>query len=95
MTPVAFKSSLSRPEPPKGLTAPLDALWWAGKGNWDKAHKIVQDEDSVEAAWVHAYLHRVEGDLHNAGGWYKRAGKPPSTAPLDSEWEEIARALLV
>ena len=94
MTPVAFKSSLSRPEPPKGLTAPLDALWWAGKGNWDKAHKIVQDEDSVEAAWVHAYLHRVEGDLANARYWYRQATRTPATATFDAEWAEISRALL-
>ena len=53
---------------------PLAALWWAAKGNWDEAHKIVQDEETADAAWVHAYLHRVEGDLGNAGYWYRRAG---------------------
>ena len=89
-----FKASLSGEAPAPQLDAPLAALWWAAKGDWDQAHKIAQDEATREAAWVHAYLHRVEGDERNAGGWYKRAGKTPSTASLDSEWEEIARALL-
>ena len=61
-----------------GPDAPLAALWWAAKGEWDKAHEIVQDEDDADAAWVHAYLHRVEGDLGNAGYWYRRAGKSES-----------------
>ena len=89
-----FKASLSGAAPAPGLDAPLAALWWAAKGNWDAAHKLAQDEATADAAWVHAYLHRVEGDEHNAGGWYNRAGRTPSTASLDSEWEEIARALL-
>jgi hypothetical protein len=94
MTPSAFKRSLSSKKPPAGLSPALTALWWTGNDAWDKAHNIVMNEDGADCAWVHAYLHRVEGDLHNAGGWYKRAGKTPSTASLDSEWEEIARALL-
>lgn len=89
-----FRSSLSASAPAQGLNAPLAALWWAAKGKWDEAHKIVQDEETADAAWVHAYLHRVEGDLSNAGGWYGRAGRPVSTAPLQEEWETIARALL-
>ena len=72
----------------------LEALWHDAKGDWDSAHKVVQSEESAEAAWVHAYLHRKEGDLSNAGGWYRRAGRPASTAPLKEEWETIARALL-
>ena len=89
-----FRASLSGAAPAPGLDAPLAALWWAGKGNWDQAHKIAQDEDDASSAWVHAYLHRVEGDLGNAGYWYRRAGKPVTTGPLESEWEQMASALL-
>jgi hypothetical protein len=89
-----FKSSLFNGAPPSDLAEPLQALWWAQKGDWDKAHTIVMNDDSAEAAWVHAYLHRVEGDLGNAGYWYRRAGKPAETRPLDTEWAAIVQALL-
>jgi hypothetical protein len=89
-----FKASLSGASPAPGLDAPLAALWWAARGGWDQAHKIVQDEDSADAAWVHAYLHRVEGDLGNARYWYRRAAKPVASASLETEWEQIASALL-
>jgi hypothetical protein len=90
-----FKASLSDAAPAPSLNPPLSALWWAAKGDWDQAHKIVQDEPTADAAWVHAYLHRVEGDLSNAGYWYRRAGRPVCELPLREEWREIARALLV
>jgi len=89
-----FKSSLSGAAPAPEVHAPLAALWWAAKGGWDAAHKLVQDDATADAAWVHAYLHRVEGDLGNAGYWYRRAGKPVATGSLESEWERIASALL-
>jgi hypothetical protein len=89
-----FKASLSGAAPAPGLDAPLAALWWAAKGNWDQAHKIVQDEDTADAAWVHAYLHRVEGDLGNAGYWYRQARRPVASGSLDREWQEIASELL-
>jgi hypothetical protein len=89
-----FRVSLSGEAPPARLGEPAEALWWAAKGDWDKAHQLVQDDDSREAAWVHAYLHRVEGDLANAGYWYRRAGRPETKAALDAEWAEIAAALL-
>jgi len=82
------------PAPPGGLAAPLTALWWAAKGDWDKAHAIVMNEDGRDAAWVHAYLHRVEGDLGNARYWYRAAGRPAATAALDSEWDDMVAALL-
>jgi hypothetical protein len=90
----AFKASLSGAAPAPNLDAPLAALWWAAKGHWDQAHKIVQDEDDANAAWVHAYLHRVEGDSANAGYWYRQAGQPVAAGPLEAEWERIAAALL-
>jgi hypothetical protein len=89
-----FKSSLSGAAPAPQLNAPLAALWWAAKDGWDQAHKLVQDEATADAAWVHAYLHRVEGDLSNAGYWYRQAGKPVAKDSLDSEWERITAALL-
>jgi hypothetical protein len=89
-----FKASLSGIAPASDLNPPLAALWWAGKGNWDQAHKIVQDESDKDSAWVHAYLHRVEGDLGNAGYWYRQAGKPVATDPVETEWERMVSALL-
>ncbi len=89
-----FKASLSGAAPAPGLDAPLAALWWAAKGDWDAAHKLVQDEETSGAAWIHAYLHRVEGDLGNAGYWYRRAGKPVAAGPVEAEWERIASELL-
>ena len=89
-----FASSLSKSSPPAGASGPLRALWWAAKGNWDAAHKIAQDEDDKDSAWVHAYLHRVEGDLGNAGYWYRLAGKPVATGSLETEWEGMVAALL-
>jgi len=89
-----FRESLAGASPPAGLAPPVAALWQAAKGDWDGAHRLVQDESSNDAAWVHAYLHRVEGDLGNAGYWYRRAGKPVAKGSLDEEWGAIAAALL-
>ena len=94
MSVADFKASLSGAAPAPGLDAPLAALLWAAKGNWNEAHRIVQDEDDADSAWVHAYLHRVEGDLGNAGYWYRRASKPVAAGSLETEWEGIAAALL-
>jgi hypothetical protein len=67
-----FKASVSDASPAAQLGAPLTALWWAAKDDWDRAHRIVQDETTADAAWVHAYLHRVEGDLGNAGAHFPK-----------------------
>ncbi len=94
MTVAAYIASLDSATPAPDLSAPLAGLWWAAKGDWDQAHKIVQDDSSREAAWVHAYLHRVEGDLGNAGYWYRQAGQPTAKDSLQAEWERIAATLL-
>jgi hypothetical protein len=94
MTLAEFKRSLAKTKPPTGLAPALSALWWAAKDEWDKAHTIVMDEAGKDCAWVHAYLHRVEGDLGNAGYWYRRAGKPVATGSLEAEWERIAAELI-
>lgn len=82
--------------PPAGLTPALQALWQDARGDWEAAHGCVQDEASRDGSWVHAYLHRKEGDLGNAGYWYARAGRvqPGRAVALAQEWAEIARALL-
>jgi hypothetical protein len=86
--------SLGRDKPPEGIGGALQALWCEKKGDWDRAHELTQQEPDPEGAWVHAYLHRVEGDESNAGYWYRRAGRPHSQAPLEEEWKEIAQALI-
>ena len=94
MTNDEFKASLEGSAPPEGLGRALQALWHEAKGDWDKAHKLAQAEKGETGAWVHAYLHRVEGDLSNAGYWYRRADKPASCAALAQEWDDIVSALL-
>jgi Tfp pilus assembly protein PilF len=90
----SFKETLAKDGPPE-LSHALRALWWDAKGDWDKAHASAQqDEQSPEGTWVHAYLHRKEGDLSNAGHWYRRAGQPVATTSLEAEWATIAGALL-
>jgi hypothetical protein len=88
-----FRASMTG-GPPAELSAPLLALWHAGRGDWDRAHGLVQDDGGGDGAWVHAHLHRQEGDLGNAAYWYRLAGKPVATATISDEWSEIARALL-
>jgi hypothetical protein len=90
----AFQASLAEAAPPAGLAPALAALWHDAKGDWDAAHRLAQAEDDAAGAWVHAYLHRVEGDLGNAAYWYRRAGKPASQQPLRDEWTAIVRSLL-
>jgi len=89
-----FRRSCAAARPPAELARPPEALWWAAKGDWDKAHKIVMEEEGADAAWVHAHLHRVEGDLPNAGYWYRTAGRPVASGALDEEWAVIAAELL-
>lgn len=90
-----FKNSLAATTPPSGLPISLAALWQDAKGNWAGAHALVQDhEDQQVCNWIHAYLHRKEGDLANAGYWYRRSDKPLSKKSLDEEWTEITTTLL-
>ncbi|MFN3982809.1 MAG: hypothetical protein ACK4SA_20710 [Caldilinea sp.] len=88
-----FRESLTQTTPPAGSSAPLQALWYAAKGDWDRAHDLTQPGGAA-LDWVHAYLHRVEGDLANAGYWYRRAGKPIATTPLDEEWATLVETFL-
>jgi len=94
MTLDDFKASLADPQPPAGLSPALQALWHAAQDDWHAAHEIAQDNPGAEAAWVHAYLHRQEGDLGNADYWYRRAGRSRPATSLAAELEAIGAALL-
>jgi hypothetical protein len=89
-----FRASLSQTEPPAELSPALAALWWTGKQDRDRAHRIVMDEGGKDCAWVHAHLHRSEGDLDNARYWYRQAQRPVATVPLDAEWDAMVQVLL-
>jgi len=94
VTLAEFKESTAQARPPERLAPALIALWWDAKGDWERAHGEVMDEADTDCAWVHAYLHRREGDLANARYWYGQARKPAATGTLDAEWDRIARTLL-
>jgi len=88
-----MRATLDRTEPPPGLTPPLAALWWDAKGDWARAHSLVDELETQEAMAVHAYLHRKEGEAWNADYWYERAGKQYHRATLDAEWAALAEGL--
>jgi hypothetical protein len=89
-----FKQSLTAEEPPSNLGLALEALWYAAKGDWQAAHERAQAQEDRDGAWVHAYLHRQEGDAANAAYWYRRAQQPVASGSLEEEWESVAKALL-
>jgi hypothetical protein len=89
-----LKESLSFAQPPVNVSAYIKALWYDANGNWDEAHKLIQDINDANASWIHAYLHRKEGDISNADYWYSKAGKTRPSVSLNMEWEQIADELL-
>lgn len=94
MTWEEFTVSLTKKDVPENLTVYLRALWYDAQGNWNKAHEVAQDIEDKTGSWIHAYLHRKEGDTGNAAYWYRRAAKPMPSCPLRQEHEEMVRALL-
>ena len=94
MTLTEFRASLGETAPPAGAGPALAALWLDAKGDWTGAHDLAQADAGGAGAWVHAYLHRKEGDDGNAAYWYRRAGKPVAKAAHAEEWAEIVAALL-
>jgi hypothetical protein len=90
----SFMTSLSSPNPPAELNDYLLSLWYDGKGDWSKAHKIIQDIEDENGSWIHAYLHRKEGDVGNADYWYRKAGRSRPGSSLKEEWTNITAALL-
>lgn len=95
MTTAEEFKDMSKPEPPAGMGPALQALWWAGKGDWGRAHQCVQEHEGEPSCdLVHAYLHRQEGDAGNARYWYRSAGRPVPTMSLPEEWDAIAAEFL-
>ena len=94
MTLEEFKESLVKSSPPERTNKPLQAMWHDAKGNWDKAHGVAQSVNDATGAWVHAYLHRKEGDTSNASYWYTRASKSMPDISLEEEWDQITSELL-
>ena len=94
MTLQQFRDSVLHEDAPSKMSLALAALWWDAKGDWKQAHESAQQDEGPAGSWVHAYLHRKEGDPSNAGYWYRRAGKPPAGNSFEEEWVEIAEALL-
>jgi hypothetical protein len=94
MTIAEFKASLASAAPPAGLPFSLLALWHDAQGDWEKAHGVAQDATDADGSWIHAYLHRKEGDASNAAYWYRRADRPVASGSLSAEWEQIATELL-
>lgn len=89
-----FKNSIKNENPPVGLALHVEALWYDGKGDWVKAHSLIDDLDDKQSSHVHAYLHRKEGDIWNADYWYKKAGKVRPAVSLDEEWEQLVSLYL-
>ena len=89
-----YKQSLSDSSAPFDISDHLKALWYDVKGDWNKSHEIIQDIEDKTAAWIHAYLHRKEGDIGNADYWYRRAGKSRPDKTLEEEWKNIVETLL-
>ena len=94
MTLEQFRRSLAQASAPPSASNALRAMWEDEKGNWSAAHAIAQEIDDSTGSWIHAYLHRKEGDLGNAGYWYRRARQPIAHDTLEEEWERIVLALL-
>jgi hypothetical protein len=89
-----FRTSLAEKEPPAALSVPLAALWWDAKGDWTRAHDLVDELETADGMAVHAYLHRKGGQIENADYWYARAGRAFERPAFDAEWEVLAEALL-
>ena len=89
-----FTKSIGGAYPPETINSYARSLWYDAKGDWETAHTIIQDIEDKTAAWIHAYLHRKEGDTGNASYWYNRAGKKMPALTLEEEWEEIAKVVL-
>ncbi len=90
----SFNYTLDMGQPPSDFIEPVKAMWWERKGYWEKAHEIVQVRSDKDSAWVHAYLHRKEGDESNAAHWYEKAGRKPPVVDHEEEFRQIVETLL-
>ena len=89
-----FQSALQSSEPPLGMSAPLQALWWDARGDWSRAHSLVDELETPDGMAVHAYLHRKEGQQWNADYWYRLAGRTYYREQLADEWAALVEGLL-
>jgi hypothetical protein len=89
-----FRATTAESAPPEGMSLALQTLWWDAKGDWNRAHQCAQQDEGKTGSAVHAYLHRKEGDMRNAGGWYSRAGREPAGGALEEEWQSLAEEML-
>lgn len=94
MNLTALKESLLAESPPEAASLYLKSLWYDAKNNWNKAHELIQDVPDKNASWIHAYLHRKEGDIWNADYWYTKAGKKRPNLSLQEEWEQIVNSFI-
>ncbi len=94
MTAFELRQTIADDAPPGGLPLLVEAMWWEAHGDWHRAHRMVDELTTPEGAWVHAYIHRSEGDLGNAGYWYRQAARPVCRVSLSEEWVEIVEELL-
>ena len=94
MTFEQFQQSLSQSSPPPAISKHLESLWYDAKGDWEQSHNIIQEINDSDASWIHAYLHRKEGDTWNADYWYSRAGKTRPGITLEAEWEKIVKRII-
>jgi hypothetical protein len=90
----AFRNSILEENPPLGIGEPLAALWWDAKGDWARAHALVDELETPDGMAVHAYLHRKEGEQWNADYWYRRAGRRFHRERLEEEWTALVAGLL-
>lgn len=94
MTLQDFENTLQQSSPPAGTSVLLQALWFDARGEWEQAHQLAQDVNTMAGSWIHAYLHRKEGDRSNAQYWYHRANKKMPAYSLEQEWKELVIAFL-
>jgi hypothetical protein len=90
----SFKASVQADQPPADISVYLLALWYDARGDWNKAHQVIQDVTTRNASWIHAYLHRKEGDQFNADYWYSKAGKKRPSVDLQQEWNDLAECMM-
>ncbi len=91
---IEFLGTLENDHPDSEFSPEIRALWWTKKGNWEIAHQIAQDAGTKHGDWIHAHLHRIEGDLSNASYWYSRAGRPNCQTSFPEEWESLVKHIL-
>lgn len=94
MTRQEFDASLAEAQPPTNFSTGLTSLWWISNNKWDVAHELIDKAPGQDSAWVHAYLHRIEGDEANANYWYARSGRDKPDCGLGKERDVLLKYFL-